>query len=554
MSRDTVRSGVAEARVRAASRSRTGSLTPQTLVLLGFVTASLLVGRGFTAFAPGHADARIFAYIGREWLSGVIPYVDVWDNKPPGIFATIALVFALFPDNFGALAVLEGVWVALCHWSIFTLLRQFGAPWDAAAVATAASAVACNLLYYNEHGVITEIYVLGPAALSMVCFVKAWREQRVRWMFGAGLCTGLAALYKPPGLAPFLAQVSFLGVLGLLHQHGWRLVLRGVGVNACGIIVAWAPCVWYFWRHGALFALFDATLFYNLTYGASSQRGVFHSLLSVVDRLQPLAPLAVGALVVAVRMAHQLWASRRAVLAREQEVAPCTRWGLLGVLWVGGDLAGALAGGRHYAHYFLPLTPSLSLLGGLAYWTLAAPRGGAPAARHVRLGIAALLLGPLLIVQLHDANHLRAVLTQGRVQEVEDRALEFLAHTRTPTDTLFTWDCMPLFYFALKMRSPSRYLGADYIRDSPVTAAKIRERLVNDLDRQPPSFVVDKTNNPTERGAADPAYRWFQHFLAHKYRLAFAENSMRIYVLDRARSPILALQVPGEGGQSGRLN
>jgi hypothetical protein len=97
-------------------------------VLLGFVTASLLVGRGFTAFAPGHADARIFAYIGREWLSGVIPYVDVWDNKPPGIFATIALVFALFPDNFGALAVLEGVWVALCHWSIFTLLRQFGAP------------------------------------------------------------------------------------------------------------------------------------------------------------------------------------------------------------------------------------------------------------------------------------------------------------------------------------------------------------------------------------------------------------------------------------------
>ena len=52
------------------------SLTSQTLGLLGFVLASLLVGRGFTAFVPGHADARLFAYIGREWLSGVIPYVD----------------------------------------------------------------------------------------------------------------------------------------------------------------------------------------------------------------------------------------------------------------------------------------------------------------------------------------------------------------------------------------------------------------------------------------------------------------------------------------------
>src|SRR4029077_4705651 len=106
---------VSEASVRAKCMIRKVSLTSQTLGLLGFVLASLLVGRGFTAFVPGHADARLFAYIGPEWRSGVIPYVDVWDNKPPGIFATIALVFALFPDNFVALAVLEGLGLALCH-------------------------------------------------------------------------------------------------------------------------------------------------------------------------------------------------------------------------------------------------------------------------------------------------------------------------------------------------------------------------------------------------------------------------------------------------------
>src|SRR5215470_5881520 len=155
------------------------SITPKNLVLIGFVAASLIVGRGFTALIPGHADAQLFAYIGSEWLAGVIPYVDVWDNKPPGIFATIAMVFAIFPNNFGALAVLEGVWIAICTLSIFTLMRKFGAPWDAAAVATAASAVACNLLYYNEHGVLTEIYVIGPAAISMVFFVKAVLERRL---------------------------------------------------------------------------------------------------------------------------------------------------------------------------------------------------------------------------------------------------------------------------------------------------------------------------------------------------------------------------------------
>jgi len=216
------------------------------------------------------------------------------------------------------------------------------------------------------------------------------------------------------------------------------------------------------------------------------------------------------------------------------------------VLWVLGDLAGALAGGRNYAHYFLTLTPSLSLLGGLAYWTLAAPLGGAPATRQARLVVAALLLGPLLVAQMHDANKLRYALTHARAKDFEDRGIEFLANTRQPADTLFTWNCLPRFYFALKMRSPSRYLCADYIHDSPVTAAKIRERIFNDLEHQPPSFLVYKTDNPIVRVADDTANRWFYHFIEQHYRLAFFENSLRIYVLDRARSQIFGQHVQGE--------
>src|SRR6516225_7121518 len=127
--------------MRGKSMMRKVLLTPQHLVLLGFVTASLLLGRGFTALAPGHADAKLFAYIGRAWLHGSVPYADVWDNKPPGIFATNALVFALFPDNFAALAVVEGLSVALCLWSLWSLMRCVGARWSVATVAAACAAI-----------------------------------------------------------------------------------------------------------------------------------------------------------------------------------------------------------------------------------------------------------------------------------------------------------------------------------------------------------------------------------------------------------------------------
>ncbi len=511
------------------------SITPKSLVLIGFVTASLVVGRGFTALVPGHADARLFAYMGSEWLAGVIPYADIWDNKPPGIFATIAMVFAVFPDNFGALAVLEGIGIAICNLSIFVLMRKFGAPWDAAAVATAASAVACNLLYYNQHGVLTEIYLIGPAATSMVCFAKAFLERRLPWMFLAGICTGIASLYKTPGLSLFLAQMCFLFLLVLLKKHGWLLLLRCCVVNAFGIGVAWAPFIFYFWRHDVLFELFNATLFYNLAYSVSGQPGVFQHVMRVVDQLQPISTLAVCALVVSALVVKDLWASLRAVRAREKDVAPFTLWGMLVVLWALFDLAGAMAGGRYYPHYFLTLTPSLSLIGGLAYWKLGETTGFSPDARQARIVLAALLLGPLLVAQIRDANQLRYALTDSRSKDFYDRGMEFVANTRRPTDTMFMWDCIPIFYFTSKMRSPSRYLCAEYIqyyiRNSAVTAEKIRDRIFNDLEQKPPSFLVDHTENQTVRVADETAYRWFHRFIEQNYRLAFSENRLRIYVL-----------------------
>jgi hypothetical protein len=136
----------------------------------------------------------------------------------------------------------------------------------------------------------------------------------------------------------------------------------------------------------------------------------------------------------------------------------------------------------------------------------------------------------VLLVQVHDANHLRGILTQPHAEEGEDRAMAFLTAMRQPMDTLFTWDGQANFNWTLRLRSPSRYLSADYLRDSPVTTPQIWERLHRDLERQPPSFIVDKTPDPAARAATDPAYDSFLHFLAEQYHAAWTEGSLRIYI------------------------
>lgn len=96
------------------------------LVIWLWAAASTILGRSFTAVLPDPRDAQLFAYVGLQWTHGHIPYLSIWDNKPPGIFAIDAMVFSVFPKSFTALAVMEGVFVFGCVATVYFLLKQWG--------------------------------------------------------------------------------------------------------------------------------------------------------------------------------------------------------------------------------------------------------------------------------------------------------------------------------------------------------------------------------------------------------------------------------------------
>ena len=48
---------------------------------------------------PAGADQSLYAYIGERILHGEVPFRDNWDQKPPGIHATYAVLWAIWPDE-----------------------------------------------------------------------------------------------------------------------------------------------------------------------------------------------------------------------------------------------------------------------------------------------------------------------------------------------------------------------------------------------------------------------------------------------------------------------
>lgn len=209
---------------------------------------------------------------------------------------------------------------------------------------------------------------------------------------------------------------------------------------------------------------------------------------------------------------------------------------LLFSLWVFFDLAGALAGGRGYHHYFLPLACSLSVAVGFAYWFLQDRE--APSDRPggiLRACMVLILVVPLVYHQGSDLHRMVLLLREGPPRPYWDTTAKTLNAIQQPGDTLFTWNYWPGFYVATDMRSPSRFLSAHYLKDSPQANEVIGNEILYDLVRKKPSFVIEDADSDDDLLYRNNHYKNFKKMLTENYKLIFQDSLFHLY---RLRSDI----------------
>jgi hypothetical protein len=86
------------------------------LVLFG----ALLIVRLPSLVQPMGADQGLYAYVGERILAGGLPYRDAWDQKPPAIHFTYALMRALHHGD-ASVAAADIVAAALTAWFLFRI-------------------------------------------------------------------------------------------------------------------------------------------------------------------------------------------------------------------------------------------------------------------------------------------------------------------------------------------------------------------------------------------------------------------------------------------------
>ena len=262
-----------------ASRVPSGGVGRPALLLAGFILAALAVRLPAMVFSEQNWDEALYRLMADSLLAGHVPYTEIWDRKPVGIFLIYAAADGLSFHAAAAIRVATVLSVGIGAWCMAGLGR--------AMLASPAGGVAGGLLYvaYSAHTVAgsnTELFfvtlnlagfwlLLQAASLDWPVDQPAGRA--LRRAFLAGLLMGAAVqvkynaafdiagfaamllvmrphlvaplLVRPLLVRPFLVR-PFLVRSNLLQWRHWRPLLAVAMPASLGIVLpTLAAMAWY---------------------------------------------------------------------------------------------------------------------------------------------------------------------------------------------------------------------------------------------------------------------------------------------------------------------
>ena len=341
---------------RASFINRSGFWLVCGLLALGalllVLVSPLSMGR-----TPSH-DSGIFLYFGQQILRGKIPFLDLWDHKPPLIFYTDALGLLIGRGSPWGVWGLEYLSLSASILIGFLVLRRYYRDFPAAFGVCAGLG---GLVFLLEGGNLTEEYslplqwaVLGLFALSER---KGWggRAGALR-AFGAGALFSLALNFKQTSVGIWLALILWSG-LSLMAAPRQNMKPGKRFAWACfGAASILGGIAGYFAVHQGLLEFWRVAYQYNLIYSNITLEERIRALADMADfftRTTPLFPM------VFIVWGAGVWQTLRKGLQQEAALSfPLA----VAIIDLPIELVLTSLSGENYRHYFITLLPAMMIL------------------------------------------------------------------------------------------------------------------------------------------------------------------------------------------------
>ncbi|MEQ1538242.1 MAG: glycosyltransferase family 39 protein [Sphingorhabdus sp.] len=292
-------------------------------------------------------DEQLYFLAGDRMWSGDIPFVDIWDRKPVGLFLIYAAIRLLGGDGILQYQLVAALFAIATGWLVYCITLRF-ASWKGALAAALIYVLYLRALNSNVGQ--TETFLMLFCVGTMLLAVKSLETDDngliKRYAMAAMFIMGLALQVK----YTVLPQCVFFGLFFL-----WRI---GTRTSFASALLKNAPA---FVALGLLPTLIVAGYylaighfedFYYANFTSIFDRGKLsgnilkYCIVRSTIMLLPLSILALSA-----------W------LERNRQAISITAFAAISI-WALACLSGIIMTGSIYIHYCVPLVPALAILTG----------------------------------------------------------------------------------------------------------------------------------------------------------------------------------------------
>jgi hypothetical protein len=437
--------------------------------------------RGLTYQEPVRGDQAVYAVIGHELLNGRPLYADLWDHKPPAIHATFALAELFVGFGPQQLYLIHMAALTMTLFGLYHAGKLLGGS-RAGLCAAVAWAIASIFPHWQGFTPNTEIFI--NAFLVWGFYFLCRLNSAPRWWLACafGAAIGIASLYKQVAVAPaaLLGAAYILGS-GPAMKERW-LAMRHMLVAAAVTVAMWAGCIAWFWSQGNFADFYDAVFVYNRHYAGDMMANLRQS--RIAEHKSYLLLVALPCLLAPLSGPRLSRAERNG-------------WFLLAD-WAFGCFIAAAVPGRWVEYYFEIWMPVYALAGGAIFAGLAS--GAISRPRVMRWALLAIVLGPLAYRFVQPNQFGSApwkVYEPGSAEYLfrhssRDAGLA-LKEALAPGERMYALgapgeSAVVQFY---THQSPQSGVFYDFpLRPDKPLAGRLEDRIVRDLDRNPPDLIV----------------------------------------------------------------
>ncbi len=420
--------------------------------------AVVLLGRLVFVFHPFTSDGDVFIYMGKLVSDGGSVGRDMIDNKFPTVGLMTSILWRALGTNWPAYVLLQTALVLAAIWQLYRTLRN-GIGKSVAIPVTFYSLVYLNLNFAVDGGFRLESLQVAFAILAASAAISSLRTDDLRDAFLVGLAAGMAAMFKPSGLAVLAAW----GLTILLQRTKPAKMLAFSLSALIGLAIPLTASLIYFASAGLLSQILP--IFRQVADYAS------HSRWDAWDAAKWGMVLLVAGLPLLIRFLAPAKSSEAKAETYPRSIL------FFAMIWLLIEAAGILVQGRMYPYHFLPILAPAALLFGLI------PRTNRPTPLLIALtpAIALSSLGVFLSLQSAQSPWAQTPVS------------EYLAIHATRRDAVWM-DYMPRVLIETGLKPGSRYTSVFLWANDDDAPQRICREILGDFQSRRPRFIVLPTD------------------------------------------------------------